>query len=215
MPQIVMRTNAGDHRGLARIYLKAGTLTSALVLPSAIIIASHPFAVVYAWTGSSEAANWSHEILPPYILGGAAMALSAYSYSLQVAAGRVSAHLVYSVVLCIVTVCGVVIGVELGGVLAVALVWLVGRSFGALIWTPYIQSRFVPGINASWVVRCLALPGIIGLLASAAAAALLHGTPSRLMAAAVLCATVAIATTCTLAAQGRFLLGVEEGRLYE
>lgn len=161
----------------------------------ACVMAFHAQTVLWVWTGDATLATQAAPILGLYALGNAALAIGAFPFYLQFAAGRLRLHLLGTALMVLVLLPSLVWATASHGAPGAAAVWLGVNLLYLLLWAPVAHARVMPGLHASWLVRDVlpvaALAAIAAALCSwlpwpqnrGAAAVTLIGTTSLVLAA--------------------------------
>jgi len=160
LPRMTALLAAGQESDMIRVYRRATRLVVAIVAPVTIVIALFPEAVVYTWTGSAEAAEWTAPILPMFILGGGLLAVVSFQYYLQYAHGILRYHVVFNTVSVVINVPLITFAAFTYGAVGVAWVWLGFRAMSFLIWVPFIHHKFSPGLHFQWLSKDV-VPGLM------------------------------------------------------
>jgi hypothetical protein len=112
-------------------------------------------------------------VLSLYALGNAALAVGAFPYYLQFAAGQLRLHLVGTALMVVLLVPTVMWATNHFGAVGAAGSWLGVNVLYALVWTPVAHARFMPGLHGQWLAGDVLPPASL----AAAAAATSMGLP--------------------------------------
>jgi len=169
LPRMTVLLAQNRSAEMHQLYLAANRLVGTFLLPLAMLIALHGEALLYAWSGNVEAAQWSRSILGWYALGSALMALSGFQFYLQYAYGKVRLHVWYSLVSALVTIPLMIFAVNNYGAAGAAMTWFLLRLVSFAIWPHLVHRRFAPEIHRQWLHDLLriSLMTCVGLLVSA------------------------------------------------
>ena len=155
LPRMTALMAQGREADMQQLYLAAHRFVATFIVPLGVVVALHGGALIYAWSGDREAANWVAPILFWYALGSAILCLSGFQFYLQYAHGRMHLHLRYSLVSVAVTVPVLMLAVHYQGALGAAVAWFVLRLVAFAVWPAFIHRRLAPGIQRSWLLDML------------------------------------------------------------
>ena len=151
LPRLTVLMAEGRRDDMHDLFLAAHRFVCTFLFPLAALIALHPDALVYAWSGDQTAADWSRPILPWYALGSAIMAVSAFQFYLQYAYGHMRLHIWYSLVSAVITVPTMYLAIAGYGALGAGIAWFVLRVVSLAIWPMIVHQRLAPGIHGRWL----------------------------------------------------------------
>lgn len=163
LPRMTSLLSQGKVDEMINIYKKSTQLTVIFIFSTVSIIGVYSYELLYSWTGNIEASIWAEDILLWYVLGNGILAIVAFQYYLQFAYGKLKLHVQYNTVSALVTIPLIVCSAYTYGAIGVAIVWFVFRLISFLVWTPYIHSKFAPGIHKDWILKDI-LPVFISTL---------------------------------------------------
>lgn len=163
LPRLTMLVAEERIADMQALYLNATRFVCSLLFPLAGVIAFHSAELILAWTGDAEAANWSRNILPWYVLGSAIMAINAFQFYLQYAHGQLRLHVWFSLVSAALSIPLVVYATMQHGAFGAALSWFGLRMLTFLIWPSIVHKRFAPGLHKQWLQDLLRITAMTGL----------------------------------------------------
>ncbi len=151
LPRMTALMAEGREADMQRLYLAAHRFVATFIVPMAAVIAVHGSALIYAWSGDRQAAEWVAPILFWYALGSAILSLSGFQFYLQYAHGRMQLHLWYSLISAAITVPVLILAVHYQGALGAAIAWFALRLLSFALWPAFIHQRLAPGLQSAWV----------------------------------------------------------------
>jgi O-antigen/teichoic acid export membrane protein len=151
LPRLTVLMAEGRREDMHQLYLAANRFICTFLFPLAALIALHPVALVYSWSGDPSAAEWSRSILPWYALGSAIMAVSTFQFYLQYAYGQMRLHIWYSVISAVITVPAMILAIHFYGALGAAIAWFTLRVVSFALWPTIVHQRLAPGIHSQWL----------------------------------------------------------------
>ena len=163
LPRMTMLVAEDRIADMQALYLNATRFVCSLLFPLAGVISFHAADLVFAWTGDAEAANWSRQILPWYVVGSAIMAVTAFQFYLQYAYGQLRLHVWFSVVSAVLSIPVVIYATLEHGVYGAALAWFGLRMLTFLIWPSMVHKRFGPRLHRPWLQDLLRITAMTGL----------------------------------------------------
>lgn len=163
LPRMTMLVAEGRIADMQALYLNASRFVCSLLFPLSGVIAFHSAELVFAWTGDSEAAQWSQQILPWYVLGSAIMAVTAFQFYLQYAHGQLRLHVWFSLISAALSIPLVIYAALEHGVYGAALAWFGLRMLTFLIWPPVVHKRFAASLHQQWLRDLLRITAMTGL----------------------------------------------------
>lgn len=163
LPRMTMLVAEGRIADMEALYLNASRFVCSLLFPLAAVIAYHARALIFAWTGDPQAADWSEPILAWYVLGSALMAAGAFQFYLQYAYGQLRLHIGYSVVSTALSVPLVVYAALAHGAYGAALAWFFLRLATFLAWPPVVHRRYAAGLHRTWMMELLRIAAMTAL----------------------------------------------------
>lgn len=163
LPRLTMLVAEDRIADMQALYLNATRFVCSLLFPLAGVIAFHSAELVFAWTGDAEAARWSRQVLPWYVIGSAIMAVTAFQFYLQYAYGQLRLHVWFSLISAALSI-PVVIYVTLEhGVYGAALAWFGLRMLTFLVWPSIVHKRFGTRLHRPWLQDLLRITAMTGL----------------------------------------------------
>lgn len=163
LPRMTMLVAEGRIADMQALYLNASRFVCSLLFPLSGVIAFHSAELIFAWTGDSEAAQWSRLVLPWYVLGSAIMAATAFQFFLQYALGQLRLHVWFSLISAALSIPLVTYAALEHGVYGAALAWFGLRMLTFLIWPPMVHKRFAAGLHRHWLQDLLRITAMTGL----------------------------------------------------
>jgi len=136
---------------MIRIYKQFTQFTAIVIFSIVGIVTLYSYELVYAWTGNREASLWVKDILRWYALGNGILAITAFTYYLQFAYGKMKLHVIYNTIQSLISIPIIIAVAYSYGSIGVAIVWFTFRLLSLIVWVPYIHRKFAPGINMAWM----------------------------------------------------------------
>lgn len=163
LPRLTMLVAEGRILDMERLYLNATRFVCSLLFPLAGVVAFHAEPLIFAWTGDVQAAQWSREVLPWYVLGSAVMAVTSFPFYLQYAFGQLRLHVWFSLVSAGLSIPVVVYAALSHGAWGAAIAWFGLRMLTFLVWPSIVHRRFAPDLHRPWVQDLLRITAMTGL----------------------------------------------------
>ncbi|EIK98703.1 polysaccharide biosynthesis protein [Pseudomonas sp. M47T1] len=165
LPRMTTLMAEGREADMQRLYLSAHRFVATFIMPLSAVVAVHGSALIYAWSGDHQAAQWVAPILFWYALGSGILSLSGFQFYLQYAHGNVRLHLWYSLISALITVPVLALAVHLQGAQGAAIAWFVLRLVAFALWPAFVHHRLAPGIHGQWLhdVLRITLMSALGL----------------------------------------------------
>jgi O-antigen/teichoic acid export membrane protein len=153
LPRLTDLTARGDADGFVAVYRKATQFTAVVSLSGALFLAIFAEQVLRVWTGDPAIARTSAPVLALYALGNGIAALGAFPYYLQYAKGKMSLHLIGSILFFLLLVPStVVLGLRFGPIGAGS-AWLGSNVIFLVCWVPHVHRRFLGKFHVGWLLR--------------------------------------------------------------
>ncbi len=163
LPRLTMLVAEERLGEMQALYLNATRFVCSLLFPLAGVVAFHAYELIFAWTGDSEAAQWSRTILPWYVLGSALMAVTGFQFYLQYAHGQLRRHVWFSLVSAAISIPLVSYAALEHGAYGAGLVWFGLRLVTLLIWPAMVHRHFAPALQRPWLRDMLRITAMTGL----------------------------------------------------
>jgi len=152
MPRMTLLIGQGKHTEMLSLYRQASRVVTVVTLAASLIVGLYAHALIFAWTGDSEAASWGSNILIWFSLGNGILAISAFQYYLQSAFGQLKLHVIGSTLSALIQVPIIYFASVNYGAEGAGLSWFGFRLIWFLGWTPIVHHRFAPGLHAKWLL---------------------------------------------------------------
>lgn len=176
-PRFSQLAVSGDQRELARLYHRGCQLTSAVLLPVAVVLALYAHDFLYLWTTDSRIAVQSGAVLSVLAVGTALNGLMGLPAVLQFAHGWTRLVFIFnSVAVLVLAPMIYLMSVRYGGVGA-AWVWLTLNLAYVLLMLRIMHRKLLPGELRGWFIVDTGGP-LVAALAVAGLWKLVTGTPS-------------------------------------
>ena len=156
LPRMTALLARGEKQSMLDLYRQSTQIMAMIIFPVAAMVSTYSTEVIYAWTGSQEAAKWGGDVLSWYALGNGVLAISAFQYYLQFAHGNLKMHVVYNAISAIIQIPIIIYSAINFGALGVAITWFVLRVITFILWTPIVHHKFAPGIHIKWLLLDIA-----------------------------------------------------------
>ena len=184
LPRLTAFYQQQNINGMIGLYKKATFAMVATLSPLVAVIALWPYEVIFAWSGNTHAAEWIQPVMPWFVGSTGLVCIILFQYFLQYAHGDLRYNARFSTALFLVSVPLITWSAFQYGVMGVAVVLFILRLLIFLFWVPYVHSKFVPGMHASWLRESVIAPFLITLgtyLILMAIDAFLPAADSRIM----------------------------------
>lgn len=143
---------------MAKLYTNATHAVGVLGFPVIAVLVNSPSAVLYAWTGSNEAAEWGGQVLRWYALANGILLVLSFQYYLQFAFGNLKYHVRGNLIFGVFQIICISCAALSYGAIGTAVAWFALQLFFFTFWPAYIHSKFVPGLNSIWLRKGIFFP---------------------------------------------------------
>ena len=143
---------------MAQLYTNATHAAGVIGFPVIAVLAISPDAVLYAWTGNNEAAEWGGQALRWYSLGNGILLVLSFQYYLQFAFGNLKYHVRGSLIFGVFQIICISFAALSNGAIGTAVAWFALQLFFFTFWPAYIHSIFVPRLNLIWLRKGILFP---------------------------------------------------------
>jgi O-antigen/teichoic acid export membrane protein len=198
LPRLSRLHGQGAQAELQSLYRSATQWACLSACSVASVLAFHAERVLWIWSGNAELAARAAPMLSLYALGNAALAVGAFPYYLQFAAGRLRLHLVGTALMVAGLVPGLIWASGRFGAVGAAATWLAVNVLYLLLWTPVAHARFMPRLHGRWLAEDV-LPAA-ALAAVAALGCLWLPWPADRLGSGVMAVAVALVALLSSAA---------------
>jgi len=169
LPRLTGLEAAGRDLDFVAVYRNATQFTAVIALSASLFLGIFSPKILWVWTGSPSIAANAAGILSLYALGNGIMALISLPYYLQFAKGRLSLHLVGTLVFMCILVPAVFLLTRRFGAAGAGMAWLGSNFLYLMFWIPIIHHVFLGRFHLGWLVRDIFLIGAgAGFMAVAA-----------------------------------------------
>lgn len=153
LPRLVFLYSEKKIDSMLDLYKSTTQLITLISISVTIIVALYPEQIIYAWTGNTEAAIWSKNVLFWYALGSGVLSILSFQHYLQVAIGQLKLQVIGGTITLVIDVPLIIFismnfGAEITG-----MVWFFLRILWLLIWTPFIHNKYFPGLHLKWILN--------------------------------------------------------------
>lgn len=153
MPRMTLLIGQGKRIEMLSLYSQASQVVTVITLSTSLLVGLYAHALIFAWTGDSEAATWGSDILLWFALGNGILAISAFQYYLQNAFGQLRLHVIGSTLSALIQVPIVFFASVTYGAEGAGIAWFGFRMIWFLGWTPVVHRAFLPGFHADWLLK--------------------------------------------------------------
>ena len=150
MPRLANLEAQGKQKDLIQLYRNATQFVAVLVGATVTSLAFCSEELLNAWTGDASLAKYAGPIVSLYAWGNGILAVSAFPYYLQYAKGDLSLHLVGNIVFFLLFTPAIIVCAYKYGGLGAGGVWLGMNMITFIVWLPFVNRKFAPGINFQW-----------------------------------------------------------------
>lgn len=158
LPRMTALLAEGKLVEMIALYRKGTRGVVMSVTPIVLIIVCWPYEIIFAWSGSREAALWSADILPIFVAGSYLVTIIGFQHALQYAYGQLKYNVYYNTFVFFISLPLITYAAYQYGVIGVAWVWLGFRVFSFIVWLPFVHLKFAPGLHKVWLVNDVAKP---------------------------------------------------------
>lgn len=155
LPRLTYLYSKKDLVTLFKLYSNGSQIVAVITLSVSLMIASFSEALIYAWTGNVEAAQWGGKVLPWFAVGNGILSISAFQYYLQVTFKQLRLHTIGSTISAIIQVPLIYYFASNYGAYGAGVAWFSFRLFWFFIWTPIVHNKLAPGLHMKWLIRDL------------------------------------------------------------
>ncbi len=148
----------GATEELANLYHKSTQLLSAIVLPTALVIASFSHELLLLWTQSPVTAEHTHLLVRVLIIGMSINSIMHMPYALQLAYGKLRLAILGSLVIVVLIVPLMIVFTEWIGAIGAAIVWLLLNIGQLTIAVPIMHRWFLTSEKWRWYLDDIGRP---------------------------------------------------------
>ena len=153
LPRLTNLSARNEQAHFISLYRNATQFVTVLACSAALFLALFSRTVLWVWTGNVHVADGAAMTLTLYALGNGVAALGAFPYYLQYAKGRLSLHLVGTILYLCALVPSVVLLALKYGTVGAGSAWLGTNLLFLLCWVPYVHRRFLGPFHLRWLIR--------------------------------------------------------------
>lgn len=143
----------GNDKELLELYRNCTQLVAVAAIPASLLLALFPAQILWAWTGSSDAAQRAAPILTLYALGNGMLALGAFPAYLQFAKGDLKLHVVGHALFLFLLVPTLIWATWMNGVIGAGYAWLGANVLYFFLWLPRVHERFYKDLHRTWLLQ--------------------------------------------------------------
>jgi O-antigen/teichoic acid export membrane protein len=207
LPRLTDLSARDEQAQLKLLYRNATQFMAVIACSAALFLALFSRTVLWVWTGNIHIADGAAKTLTLYALGNGILVLGAFPYYLQYAKGKMSLHLVGTILYLFALVPSVVLLALRYGTVGAGSAWLGTNLLFLLCWVPYVHRRFLGPFHLGWLIRDI---GVI-ILATATVGIIVRSLvvwPGTRLGAGVLLFAIAALTVAVAAAASSFARNV-------
>ena len=179
MPRMTRLQAQGQHETLIALYRQATQLVTIIATPVALVLIFFAPQVLWAWTGDAALAKRAAPVLSLYAAGYAFLAVGAFPYYLQYAKGNLRLHLIGNALFVVGLIPSIIWAATRYGMVGAGWAWFISNAIYFALWTPLVHRKFATQLHASWLLKDIAQPALLPLLAAALAHAYLPWAATR------------------------------------
>lgn len=151
LPRLTYYYSRKQFQDLLNLYCESTNWICVIIFSIVFCVATFSKPLLYAWSGSIEAANFGAPILFWYVLASAVLGVSGLQYSLQVANGSLRLHAYYNTVAAFIKIPIIIYTAIRYGVHATAITWFILMLLGFFLWVPIVHYRYAKGMHFRWL----------------------------------------------------------------
>lgn len=158
LPRLISNLSQGKHNEMLELYRSSSRLATCILAPVVIAIAMYPFELVYAWTGNHEAAAWTKNILPLFIIGNGLIALTSFPSYMQYAHGNLKINIIFNSITTILFIPIMYYAAVNYGPIGAGYAWVTFRTISLFALSYLVHNTFSKTITAKWLIQDISLP---------------------------------------------------------
>jgi O-antigen/teichoic acid export membrane protein len=158
LPRLTMLHAQGNNAAMLALYRETTQFLSVIVFSVSGMLALYSKPLIFALTGSQDAAEWGAPALRWFALGNAILVIVGMQYSLQFVHGKLKMHVINTTINAVFQVPTLVFVAFHYGAVAVALAWFCIRLITFFVWPAIVHHKFAPGLHWKWLGRDVMLP---------------------------------------------------------
>lgn len=196
-PRLTGLVEVKDHIGLVRFYHRICELVAVAIIPAGLTLALFAGDFIYAWTGSTAAAQQAG-LVAALLLGGQLMqAITVIPFNLALAHGRPKLILQVQIISVIVITPLLIFLVMEYDLMGAGVSWLIMNILTLPPYMYFLHRRFLPGELRQWCMRSVGRPFICALPCVLVGYWLVPHTSSRFAAFCMIGLVWGVATAAT------------------
>jgi len=160
-PRMVSLLSNNKEEEMLLLYSKSTRLISTIMSSVVGIVVAFSYELLYSWSGDIEASLWASPILFWFAIGNGILAISAFRYYLQYAHGNMKYQNRFNTFSPFISVSLIFYAVSNYGAYGASITWFSIHLTTFLLWTPYIHSKFAPGIHLKWILKDILPPVLL------------------------------------------------------
>ena len=145
-----------------RVYRKATQLVTIIAGSASILIVVLAKPILWVWTGDEKIVEICSPILQLYAAGYGVLAVSAFPYYLQYAIGKLSLHIIGSILYVSTLIPLLLYATQTYGMIGAGYAWLIVNLLYMMIWTGIVHNNYAKGIHLKWlsndILKLIILP---------------------------------------------------------
>jgi len=142
------------------IYRRSTQFIAILISSVVGMVSAFSYELLFSWTGNLEASVWASPILFWYAIGNGIAIILSFQYYLQYAYGNLKYQIKFNTFFPLLALPFIFFGVIEYGAYGASIAWFTIQLIGFLFWSPFIHSRFAPGMHMKWLLKDI-LPAIL------------------------------------------------------
>lgn len=153
LPRLISNLSQGKNEDMLKLYRSSSRMVTCILAPVVITIAMYPFELVYAWTGSNEAATWTKQVLPLFIIGNGLIALTSFPSYIQYAHGKLKINIVFNTITTVLFIPTMYYAAVNYGPIGAGYAWVTFRALSLFALSYIVHSTFTKTITTKWLVQ--------------------------------------------------------------
>lgn len=162
-PRLTGFVATGDPIRVGRLYHQACEVVAVATIPAGLTLALFAGDFIFAWTGSSAAAQRAGLVASLLTVGQLMQAITVVPYYLALAHGNLKLNLQIGIASVVVITPLLIVLISRYGVVGAGISWLVLNLFTLPPYMYYLHRRFLPGELGRWAVRSTGRPLVAAL----------------------------------------------------
>jgi O-antigen/teichoic acid export membrane protein len=160
-PKLTELCTQNDHLNFSHLYLRSSQWVAVALVPTALVISSHAYSLIFIWTGNSDIAQHTGEILQLLAIGTMLNGFMYMPYMAQLAHGWTRLTITINTAAVAIVIPTLLLTIPTYGAIGAAWIWIGLNLTYLVIGIYFMHKKLMKGKKYTWYLRAIIAPTLI------------------------------------------------------